>query len=119
MAPIGATPFEIENMANTKLKNTKMRLPSGAFNGTPEVVTLANTSQSLADHGATIPAGTTRILAIPLASGALHWHPTGTVTSSFGHAVAAFEPFALEHHQLAAKVISDSGTPDIMLIYLA
>jgi hypothetical protein len=106
-------------MAETKLKNLKARMPAGALNGTPEVVTLANTSQDLAAHGATIPSGTTRIVAIPLASGALHHHPRGTVSTTFGHAVQAFEMFVLEADQLASKVISDSGTPDIMLIYLA
>ena len=102
-------------MANTKLKNSYSI--KGRLSGTAEVVTLANTSQSLADHGATIPDGTTQILCIPLASGAVHWHPRGTVSTTFGHAVAAFEPFVLEHDQKAAKVISDSGTPDIMLVY--
>lgn len=83
-----------------------------------EQVALSTTAQSLATHGATIPAGTTEILAIPQASGALHWHPTGTPSTSFGHAVAALEPFVLEHNQLASPVAADSGTPNCVLVYL-
>lgn len=83
-----------------------------------EEVAISTTAQSLATHGATIPAGTTEMLVVPQASGALHHHPTGTPSTTFGHAVAALEPFVLEHHQLASKVAADSGTPNVVLVYL-
>ncbi len=101
----------------TKLKNT-FKIPAGAkIIGSAEVVTTTATAQSLADHGATVPSFTTFIMVIPLSSGALHWHPRGTPSTTFGHAIAAFEPFGLEHDQLAAPIMPDAGTPDLMLVY--
>ena len=64
----------------------------------------------------TIPAGTTRIYIVP--SAACHWHPTGTPTSSFGHAVAADKPFVLEHKDMrTAKIIGDAGAITATCIY--
>ena len=101
----------------TKLKNS-YKMPQGQIIGEAEVVTLGSSAQSLADHGATVPSFTTQILVTPLASGALHWLPkSATPTSSFGHAVAAFEPFVLEQDQKTAKIIPDSGTPDVLIVY--
>lgn len=73
-------------------------------------------AETLADAGATIPADATRIVVIP--DGAVHWHPTGTPTSSFGHAVAANKPFVLEHHQFKSKIIGDGGAATAIVIYL-
>ena len=81
-----------------------------------EAIAGSVTAQKLATHGATIPSGTTQILVIPEAE-IIYWHPTGTPSSTFGHQIAALEPFVLEHNQFDAKVRAATGTPQWVLVY--
>lgn len=103
-------------MVATKLK-TRYKI-CGVLNGTPERIAMFALAETLATGTATIPADTTKIVVI--ADGAVHWHPTGTPTSTFGHAVAANEPFQLEHHQFdSAKIVSDAAADEnAIVIYL-
>ena len=74
------------------------------------------TSKTLAGGGATIPVNTGEILAF--SDGAAHWNPTGTATTSFAHAVAANEPFLIQHkHQATAQIIGDAGAVVVTLVY--
>ena len=95
-------------MANSKLKNSMGPIIE------MESVTMFAAAETIATGGATIPTKCTRI-AIK-ATAALHWHPTGTPTSSFGHAVAASEIFYLEHGQFGAKIIDDASTDRATLV---
>ena len=75
------------------------------------------TTMTLATGGATIPANTGEILAF--ASAAAHWNPVGAATSSFMHAVAANEPFLIQHkHQATAQIIGDGGAVVVTLVYM-
>ncbi len=67
------------------------------------------------DGAVTVPAGTTSI--IVACSGAIHWHPTGTPTSTYGHAVAADIPFELTHAQHGAKIIGDGGAVNVIAAF--
>ena len=82
-----------------------------------EVLTIGAQAESIAGSGGTIPSKTTRI--IVQAAEPLHWHPTGTATSTFGHAVKADEFFILEHNQLGASIIDDTpGDQAAIAIYI-
>ncbi len=65
----------------------------------------------------TIPANTGRITCYP--SAACHWHPNGTATSTFGHAIEANEPFDIEPSQVGtASIIGDAGSFTMIVAYL-
>ncbi len=64
----------------------------------------------------TIPVNTGRI--VVFCSGAVHWTPVGTATTTFAHAVDASEPFVLEHHQQGASIKSDSGSVTCTVAYM-
>jgi len=104
-------------MANTKLKNSRA-LINGAVLGTQTAaLNIGTTSESITEAGGSIPTGTTRILFIP--EHAIHYHPTGTPTATFGHSVAAGEPVILEHNQLNSKFIRDAGgDTTAIIVYL-
>ena len=65
----------------------------------------------------TLPANTGRVTCYP--SAACHWHPNGTATSSFGHAIAANEPFDIEaQHVGTASIIGDAGSFTMFVAFL-
>jgi len=65
----------------------------------------------------TLPGNTGDVVCYP--SAACHWHPTGTPTSSFGHAVRATEPFRIPAAKVSdAKIIGDAGAITMTVAYL-
>ncbi len=65
----------------------------------------------------TIPANTGRVTCYP--SAACHWHPNGTATSTFGHAIAANEPFDIEASKVGtASIIGDGGSFTMTVAFL-
>lgn len=104
-------------MANSALKNSRAKIEGAVLGREVAALAIGTVAESIATAGGTVPAGTTRILFIP--EHAVHWHPTGTPTSTFGHAVAAGEPVILEHEKLASKFIRDAGgDTTAIIIYL-
>ena len=100
-------------MAATKLK-TKIQI-NGMVKSF-ERLTIGAAAETLATCGATIPSGTTMILCLP--SAILTHHPTGTPTASFGHAIAASEPFVLEHQDIPrTKIFSTGGDQTMDVVY--
>ena len=75
------------------------------------------TAKTLATEGFTIPQNTGEIWCYPDA--ACHWHPTGTPTSTFGHAVRATEMFMIPMNQIkTAKIIGDAGAIVLTVAYM-
>ncbi len=98
-------------MSNSKL-NTR-----GPFLAA-EQVSVGAAAETLAVAGATIPQGAGNIWVFCPSGDSLHWHPTGTPTSTVGHAVAASQWFVLTHAQHGAKIISDdAGDISLILCY--
>ena len=98
-------------MANSKLK---FRAPfisaeSLAVGASAESITTAK-------DGSSIPANAGNIWFFVPAGDNVHWHPTGTPTSSFGHAVGASNWGYLKHSEQGAKIISDDGSDVTLLI---
>jgi hypothetical protein len=96
-------------MANSKLK---FRAPFIS------AVSLAMgaSAQTITAGGGTIPANAGNIWFFVPAGDNVHWHPTGTPTSSFGHAVGASNWGYLKHSEQGAKIISDDGANVTLLI---
>lgn len=100
-------------MADTKLK-TKIEI-RGMVKGF-ERLTIGAAAETLATSGATIPAGTTQILCLP--SAILTHHPTSTPTISFGHDIAADEPWIIEHKDIPrTKVFATGGDQTMDVVY--
>jgi len=75
-------------------------------------------AETITEAGQTIPQNTGNIWIFCPSGDSLHWHPTGTPTSSFGHAVAANNWAMLTHAQHGAKIISDDGSDvNCILVY--
>ena len=91
------------------MADTKFDTVLGSIKAMETLASKFASAATLAGEGATIRAGTTRITVV-VVGGAVHWHTTGTPTSSFGHAVAAGKPITLEHNQFKAKFIDDAGS---------
>jgi len=81
-----------------------------------ESLAMGASAEGIAAAGGTIPQNTGEILFYCPTGDDLHWHPTGTPTSSFGHAVPANEIGQLAHNQHLAKIISDDGSDVTVLI---
>ena len=103
-------------MPATKLK-TKVEVQKAMVKSF-ERITIGDAAETLATAGATIPNGTTQILCLP--AEALHHHPTGTPTATYGHAIAAGEAFVLEHQDIPrTKIFTDDDSDQNMdLVYL-
>ena len=100
-------------MAATELKS-KIQV-GGVMFKSHESLTIGDAAETLATSGATIPSGTTQILCMP--ASALHHHPTGTPTASFGHAIAAGEGFVIEHQDIPrTKIFSDNDNDQTMIV---
>jgi len=95
-------------MANSKLK---FRAPFVSA----EALAMGSSAESIASAGGTVPANAGNIWFFVPAGDNVHWHPTGTPTSSFGHAVGASNWGYLKHSEQGAKIISDDGS-DVTLI---
>jgi hypothetical protein len=97
-------------MANSTLKHREQFI-SG------EAVTMASSAESVSGGGGTVPVHCGNIwFYVPIGDN-IHWHPTGTPTSSFGHAVTEGNWGRIPHHQQGAKLISDDDS-DVSLIVL-
>lgn len=96
-------------MAATKIEH---RSPFVA----PESLTIGASAESIATSGGTIPQNTGDIWCYVPSGDSIHWHPTGTPTSSVGHAVAATKWFKLTHSQHSSKIISDDGSDVTMIV---
>ncbi len=85
-----------------------------------EALAMGATAESIATgRGSAIPTGAGTIWVKVPAGDSIHWHPTGTPTSTFGHAVAAQNWFSLTHSQQGAKIISDdAGDVTLQIIYM-
>lgn len=75
-------------------------------------------SGTLATGGSfTLPANVGDVWCYP--SAACHWCPTGTVTSSTHHAVAAKEMFMIPFSKLStAEIIGDAGAITLTVAYM-
>ena len=103
-------------MAGSKPVQSEVRLPRGAsIIGAERIASDFATAKAL-NAVLTVPARTNMIVVIPAA--AAHWHPSGTPTSTYGHAVLADKFFVAEHNQLAAKLILDGGAGAVIAIYI-
>lgn len=97
-------------MAETKLKT---RSPIIAME---QLTSKFAAAATLASAGFTIPANTGEIIVYPAA--ACHWLP-GTPTATFGHKIAANEPFHIPAAQVGtAKIIGDAGAMTATVAYL-
>ena len=76
---------------------------------------MGSSAESIATAGGTVPQNAGDIWFFCPTGDNVHWHPTGTPTSSFGHAVTAGSWGVLPHSQQAAKIISDDGS-DVTLV---
>lgn len=95
-------------MAASKLTGGDRNIKGTIIGREVASLSIGAAAETLATAGATIVAKTTKVLLIP--EHAIHWHPTSTPTSSFGHAVAAGEPVQIEHRDIArAKFIRNAG----------
>lgn len=97
-------------MAGSKLKT------KGPIIALEQQTSAFATALTLAGASFTVPQNAGEIWCYP--SAACHWHPTGTPTSSFGHAVAATEMFMLTHAQQGAKIIGDAGAITLTVAYM-
>ena len=103
-------------MAESKLVQSEVLLPRGAsIIGVERVASDFATAKAV-NSVFTVPARTTMIVLTPAA--AAHWHPSGTPTSTYGHAIAADKFDVLQHNQLAAKLILDGGAGAVIAIYI-
>lgn len=80
-----------------------------------ESLAMGAAAESIASGGGTVPQNAGDIWFYVPASDNVHWHPTGTPTSTFGHAVTANNWGMLTHAQQGAQIISDDGS-DVTLI---
>lgn len=103
-------------MADSKLVQSEVRLPNGASIVGVEYVSSDFATAKAVNSVFTVPTRTRMIVLKPAA--AAHWHPSGTPTSSFGHAIGAEKFDTLNHDQLAAKLILDAGAGAVTAIYI-
>lgn len=95
-------------MADSKLK-TRSRDVSA------ESLSMGAAAESIATGGGTIPQNAGNIhFYVPVGDN-VHWHPSGTPTSTFGHAVKAGNWGMLRHSEQGALIISDDAS-DVALI---
>lgn len=81
-----------------------------------ESLAMAGTAEDIAAAGGTIPANTGEIAVFCPTADNLHWHPTGTPTATFGHAVTLGTVFRLNAAQHLAKIISDDSSDVTVII---
>jgi len=81
-----------------------------------ESLAMGSSAEDIATAGGTIPAHTGEILVYTPSSKPVHWHPTGTPSATFGHAVPALTPFRLRPSEHLAKIFSDDSSDGTMLI---
>ena len=96
-------------MADSKIRH---RYPIIAM----ESLAMGAAAEDIAAAGGTIPQNTGEIMFFVPSGDNVHWHPTGTPTSTFGHAVKASSVGLLTHAQRLAKIISDDGSDVALLI---
>lgn len=97
-------------MANSKIKHREQFI-SG------ESLAMGATAESIASGGGTIPGHTGNIwFFVPIGDN-VHWHPKGTPTSTFGHAITEGNWGMLKHSEQGASIISDDAS-DVTLIIL-
>ena len=76
-------------------------------------------AETITAGGGSIPQNTGEIWFYVPSGDNVHWHPTGTPTSSFGHAVKAGNWGMLTHAQHGAKIISDdAGDVTLIIVYM-
>jgi len=82
-----------------------------------ESLAMGASAESVATGGGTIPGHCGNIwFYVPIGDN-VHWHATGTPTSTFGHAVKEGNWGKLSHSKQGASIISDDGS-DVTLILL-
>lgn len=81
-----------------------------------EQLSVGALAETLATAGATIPGNAGEIWCYVSSNDTIHWHPTGTPTSSFGHKVTANRWFKLTHAQHGAKIVSDDASDATLVV---
>ena len=74
-----------------------------------ESLAMGAAAESIATGGGTVPANAGNIWFFCPTGDNLHWHPTGTPTSTFGHKVTAGTSAMLKPSDQAALIISDDA----------
>ena len=98
-------------MAQSKLKY------KGSVVGMEQGTSKFAAAATLSGASFTIPANTGDVICHP--SAACHYHPTGTPTSSYGHAVLADELFLIKASDVGrTKIIGDAGAITMTVAYM-
>ena len=99
-------------MANSKLRTRAPFISA-------ESLAMGATAESIATAGGTVPQNAGEIWFFVPSGDNVHWHPTGTPTSTFGHAVIASNWGMLRHSEQGAKIISDDASDvTVEVIYM-